>query len=98
MKMSTTNLFNILQGLSESMRDYLSCFNKSTIKVVPPYQEMFMGEFQNQLKMGHFNESLAQRSTLTLAEVVSMVECYIKDEERNAEKKARGIKEHVLGA
>lgn len=36
MKMSTTNLFNILQGSSESLRDYPSLFNEATIKVAHP--------------------------------------------------------------
>lgn len=36
--------------------------------------------------MGHFNESLAQKSTLMLAEVVGKAECYIKGEESNADK------------
>lgn len=53
---------------------------------------------QNGRKAGHFNESLAQKPSLTLAEVVVMVECYIKGEESNAEKKARGIRERVPNA
>lgn len=53
-----------------------------------------MGEFQNGLKSGHLNESLAQRPTSSLVEVVIRVECYIKDEESNAKKKAQDIKEH----
>lgn len=86
MTMSTIILFNIRQGPSESSRDYLALFNEATIKVFPPNQEMFVCAPKNGLKMGHFNESVSQKLTLTLAEVVTREEFYIKDEESNAEK------------
>lgn len=34
-KMSATSLFNICHGPSESLKDYLTLFNKSTIRSVP---------------------------------------------------------------
>lgn len=74
-------MFNIYQGPSESLREYLACFNESMIK------------FQNILKTEHFNEPLTQKSELTLAEVVVREKCYIKDDERNVEKMARDTKE-----
>lgn len=43
---STTNLFNILQGPTESLKDYLTRFNETTIKVVAFNQKMFMGVFK----------------------------------------------------
>lgn len=58
-KMSTSSMSNIRQDSSESLRDYLNRFNEVTIKVAPQNQEMFVGEFQNELRTGHFNESLA---------------------------------------
>lgn len=48
---------------------------------------MFVGAFQDGLREGHFNKSLANRPATSLAEVVKRVECYIKDEESNVEKK-----------
>lgn len=97
-KMFITSLFNIYKSPSESLRDYLSHFNKATIKVVPPNQEILMGAFQNGLKLDHFNESLTQNPMLPLADVVSRVGCYIKGKESNAEKKARNVKNRVPGA
>lgn len=49
---------------------------------------MFVGAFQNGLRAGYFNESLAQRPVTSLVEVVTHVECYIKGKESNTEKKA----------
>ena len=80
-KVSSNSLFNVCQGQSESLRNYLARFNDSTIKVSNPNQELFVGAFQNGLKAGQFNESLAQKSA----------ECYIKGEESNTEKRARDV-------
>ena len=52
-----------------------------------------MGAFQNGLREGPFNESLAQKLADSMDEIMSGVECYIKGEESNAEKKARDAKE-----
>lgn len=92
MKMSTTCMFNIRQGPSELFREYLARLNEVTIRVVPPNQEMFVGVFQNDLKAGNFNEYLSQRPTSSLVEVVKWVECYIKGEGSNVEKKAWDVK------
>lgn len=56
-KVSTTSLFNVHQGYFETLIKYLVLFNKETIKVSHPNQEMFVGAFHNGLKVGHFNES-----------------------------------------
>lgn len=55
-------------------------FNEETIKVSNPNQEMFVGVFQNILKADHFNESLAQKSTINTDEVMNISECYLKCE------------------
>lgn len=95
-KTSTTNIFNIWQGPSKILRDYLAWFNEATIRVVPLNQEFFLGEFQNKLKTGHFNEFLVHKLALSLAEVVTKVKCYINNEESNTEKNVWGVNEHVL--
>lgn len=82
--MSTTSVFNIRQGPLESLRNYLARFYKAIIKIVTPNQEMQVGAFQNGLKEGHFNESLNHNLALSLEEVVTKVECYIKGKEINA--------------
>lgn len=41
-------------------------FNEEIIKVSHPNQEMFVGAFQKGLKVGHFNESLAQKSATSM--------------------------------
>jgi len=92
-KVSTTSLFNVWQEQNESLRSYLARYNDATIKVVNPNQELFVGAFQNGLRAGPFNESLAQKPTNSMEEIKSRAECYIKGEESNAEKKARDAKE-----
>jgi len=55
----SNSLFNVRLGQSESLQNYLSRFNDSTIKVSNPNQKLFVGAFQNGLRAGLFNESLA---------------------------------------
>ena len=47
---------------------------------------MFVGAFQHDLKVGKFNESLAQKSTSNMDEVITRAEFYIKGEGSNMEK------------
>jgi hypothetical protein len=54
---------------------------------------MFMGAFQIGLRAGQFNESLAQKPADSMEEIIARIECYIKGEESNVEKKARVTKE-----
>lgn len=56
---------------------------------------MFVAAFQNGLKAWQFNDSVTQKSTLTLVEVVTRVKCYIKDKESNAKNKSHDVKDHV---
>lgn len=56
---------------------------------------MFVGAFQNWLKVNHFNESLAQKPTISMDEVMNKAECYIKGEESNMDKISRDAKEKV---
>jgi len=83
----------VRQGQNESLRNYLARFNHFTIKVSNPNQELFVGAFQNGLRAGQFNESLAQKSVDSTEEIISHAECYIKGEESNAEKRVRDVKE-----
>lgn len=53
-----------------------------------------MGASQTSLKAGHFNEYLVQKTTHSLAEVVTRAKCYVKDEESKAKKKSQDVKEH----
>lgn len=56
---------------------------------------MFVGSFHNGLEAEHFHESLAQKPTYWLVNMVTRVECYIKSEESNVEKKACNIRKCV---
>jgi hypothetical protein len=94
-KVPATSLFNVWQGHNESLRDYLVRFNDTTIKVINPNQEVFVGAFQNGLREGQFNESLAQKPADSMEEIIARADCYIKGEESNAEKKARDVKERA---
>lgn len=94
-KMSITSLFNIRSCPPKSLREYLSHINETTIMVVPPNQEIFMGVFHNGVKVGHFNESLTQKPSLSLVEVVTKAECYIKGKESKPENKIFNINESV---
>jgi len=93
LKVSSNSLFSVRQGQSESLQNYLSRFNDSTIKVPNPNQELFVGAFQNGLRAGQFNESLAQKPTDSMEEIMARAVCFIKGEESNAEKRAREVKE-----
>ncbi|GAU46884.1 hypothetical protein TSUD_133830 [Trifolium subterraneum] len=92
-QVTATSLFSIRQGVSETLMEYLARFSEATIKVSNPNQEMFVAAFQNGLKAGHFNESLAQKPTESMQEVMKRAECYIKGEESNAEKRSRDSRE-----
>ncbi|XP_039687900.1 uncharacterized protein [Medicago truncatula] len=92
-KVLSTSLFNVRQGPNESLKEYLARFNESTIKVSNPNQEVFVGAFQNGLRAGQFNESLAQKPADSIEEVIARAECYVKGEESNVERKARDAKE-----
>jgi ElaB/YqjD/DUF883 family membrane-anchored ribosome-binding protein len=56
---------------------------------------VFVGAFQNGLRAGQFNESLAHKAADSMDEIIARAECCIKGEESNAEKKARDIKERA---
>lgn len=70
-KVSTTSLFSIRQKHAESLREYMVRFNKETIKVSYPNQEMLVGAFQHDLKSEQFNESLAQKPAPNMDEVIT---------------------------
>lgn len=44
-KVSTIILFKVRQGYSETLREYIMCFNKETIKFAHPNQEIFVWAF-----------------------------------------------------
>jgi predicted secreted protein len=94
-KVPATSLFNVRQGHSESLRDYLARFNDTTIKVINTNQEVFVGAFHNGLRAGQFNESLAQKPVDSMEEIIARADCYIKGEENNAEKTTRDVKERA---
>jgi hypothetical protein len=54
---------------------------------------MFVAAFHNGLKVGHFNESLAQKPATSMQEIIKRAECYIKGEESNADKRSRDARE-----
>jgi hypothetical protein len=97
-QVTTTNMFSLRQGSSETLKEYLARFSEATIKVSNPNQEMFVAAFHNGLRAGHFNESLAQKLAETMQEVMKRAECYIKGEESNAEKRSRDHKERASDA
>ncbi|MCI49506.1 hypothetical protein A2U01_0070750, partial [Trifolium medium] len=57
---------------------------------------MFVAAFQNGLKAGQFNESLAQKPAESMQEVMKRADCYIRGEESNAEKRSSDVKERGL--
>lgn len=65
-KMVSTSLFNIHQGPFECLREYLTFFNEVITAVIHSNQEMFVEVYQNRIKAGHFNKSLAQEATNVL--------------------------------
>lgn len=63
-------MFNIRQGPLKSPREYLFHFSEATIRVIHTNQEMFVEAFLSGVKAGYFNDSLTQRPTSSLLEVV----------------------------
>lgn len=59
----------------------------------PSEQRDVHGGFHNGLKLGHFNESLEQKVTSMMEEIMTMVECYTKLKESNVEKRTKVVKE-----
>lgn len=57
---------------------------------------MFVGAFQNSLRVGHFNESLAQKSGSNMEEVMNRIDCYVNGEESNMEKRHQDAGERPL--
>ncbi|MCI38014.1 hypothetical protein A2U01_0059242, partial [Trifolium medium] len=57
---------------------------------------MFVAAFQNGLKAGQFNESLAQKPAESMQEIMKRAKCYIRGEESNAKKRSRDAKERRL--
>ncbi|MCI22531.1 hypothetical protein A2U01_0043707 [Trifolium medium] len=92
-RVTATTLFGIHQGHNENLSEYLARFSEATIKVSNPNHEIFVAAFQNGLNARHFNESLAQKPADTMQEIMKRVECYIKGEEINAEKRSRDSRE-----
>jgi hypothetical protein len=92
-KVTTTSLFATRQNHAETLREYLARFSEATIKVSNPNQEMLVSAFHNGLKADHFNESLAQKPTTSMKEIIKREECYIKGEERNTEKRSKDARE-----
>jgi hypothetical protein len=81
------------------LREYVAKFNDTTIKVINPNQEVFVGAFQNGLMVGQFNESPAHKPADSMDGIIARSECYIKGEESNAEKKVmlhQGTQRSVL--
>lgn len=77
-EMSTIILINIRHGPLESLTEYLAWFNETTIKGIHPNQKMHVWALQNELRVIHFNESLAQRPLTSLAEVATHDEWYMR--------------------
>jgi hypothetical protein len=65
-QVTATSLFSIRQGHSEALHEFFARFIQVTIKVSNPYKEMSMAAFQNGLKVGHFNESLAPKPATSI--------------------------------
>lgn len=86
-------MFNIHQGPSKYLKEYLARVNEAAIKVIYPNLDMFVGVFHNGLRAEYFNESLTYIHVTFMVEVVMHIECYIKVEERKTEKMARGAKD-----
>ncbi|KAK2416525.1 hypothetical protein QL285_038914 [Trifolium repens] len=95
-KVTATSLFSMRQNHNESLHEYLARFCEATSKVCNPNQEMFVSAFHHAIKAGHFNESLAQKSTTSMQEVTRRAEGCIKGEESNAKKRMRDARERGL--
>lgn len=85
-KVSATRLFNIFQGYFETLREYLMQFNEETTKIAHPTKRCLWRPSNNGLNAGHFNDSLANKPSCSIEEIMAMAELYIKEEESSTEK------------
>lgn len=58
---------------------------------------MFVGTFQNNLRVRHFNESFVQNLVVFMTKIRAYDEYYIKGEKSNVQKKDIDIKERTYG-
>lgn len=57
---------------------------------------MFVGAFPNDLRAGHFNESLAHKLVLLMQKIMVRAKFYIKDDDSNATKTTMDVKENSI--
>ncbi|RDX75382.1 hypothetical protein CR513_44727, partial [Mucuna pruriens] len=75
-----TNLFDIKQIKSESLKQYLACFNSATIQVDNQDKKFFMKAFQKGLRVV-LSGSLDLRKPASIGEIRARVEKYVEAKE-----------------
>lgn len=95
--MSTTNLFNVREGQSKSLREYLVRFNKAAINVINLKYDILIWAFQKLVKDKHFNEFLAKKTANSNVVEHGRVKCYVKCKDKNVERMAKYEKESNNG-
>lgn len=83
------DLFDVHQGSSESLKNYLVRFNKTTVLVEEPDEKFFVTSFIKGLRSRTFSEALIVWNPHTVDEVRVRAEKHIEPEESNAGKREK---------
>ncbi|GAV91605.1 hypothetical protein CFOL_v3_34997, partial [Cephalotus follicularis] len=87
---NATHLINVVQGRDESLRDYLTRFNKESIKVKDLEPSFTMEALSNGLRNNSsFTFSLLKRPALDMADLLRRAERYVNAEEEMAARKQK---------
>ena len=80
-KKSTACLMSIKQGEDETLRSYISCFNKETLLIDETDDKILVAAFTNGLKKGKFLFSLYKNDPKTMSEVLYRATKYMNAED-----------------
>lgn len=83
------DLFDVRRGLSESLKNYLDLFNKTTVLVEEPDEKFFVTALIKGLSSGTFSEALIIWKPRTMDEVRVRAEKHIEAKESNAGKREK---------
>ncbi|GAV67842.1 hypothetical protein CFOL_v3_11346, partial [Cephalotus follicularis] len=87
---NATHLINVVQGRDESLRDYLTRFNKESLTVKDLEPSFSMAALSNGLRNNSsFTFSLLKRPALDMADLLKRVERYVNAVEEMAARKQK---------
>ena len=80
-KRSTAYLMSIKQREDETLRSYITCFNKEALSIDEAYDKILVAAFTNDLRKGKFLFSLYKNDPKTMSEVLYSATKYMNAED-----------------